>query len=152
RLVLTVCECGAFLWDTADGRQTASFTLHRNVVLFGAFDRAGKRVVTTSADRTARLWDAATGLPLAPPLPHRSTVFHAAFSPDGNRVVTAGHDGDVCVWDSRTGHLLTPALPHTVEVRRAYPGAARATILLAQPVHWAAFSPDGRHVVTVSED
>ncbi len=63
---------------------------------------------------------------------HDGAVRDAVFSADGRFVATAGMDGVARVWDARTGQAASPPLKH---------GA---------PVKLIAFSPDGRHVVTVS--
>ena len=59
----------------------------------------GRRVVTSSWDRTARLWDAATGAALAVLRGHSETVYCCAFSPDGKRVATGAEDRTARVWD-----------------------------------------------------
>jgi WD40 repeat protein len=65
-----------------------------------AFSPDGRRIVTTSVDRTARLWDAETGKPIDEPLTgHASAVNSAAFSPDGRRIVTASSDKTARLWE-----------------------------------------------------
>src|SRR4029079_7116519 len=92
------------------------------------FSRGGRRIVTSSEDRTARVWDAATGEPVTPPLLHNTAVQHAAFSPDGRRVLTAGADVLVRVWDCAVSSSPIPPM----RIRGGY-------------MWQASFSPDGRY-------
>jgi len=92
----------------------------------------------------AWLWDAASGVQLAVLGGHEDWVNAASFNPAGTRIVTAGCDekdpftlactaGAARVWDA-DGNLLTTLEGHTDTV-------------------WSAsFSPDGRRVVTASDD
>lgn len=98
------------------------------------YSPGGKRIVTTSKDRSARIWDAETGKPLVVLSGHESFVWYAEFSPDGTRVVTCSQDGTARVWDAETGKPLTPPLAHD------------GSVLTAR------FSPDGTRIVTASED
>jgi WD40 repeat protein/tRNA A-37 threonylcarbamoyl transferase component Bud32 len=86
----------------------------------------------------AQVWDATTGKPLTRPL----RIAHdepAAFSADGGRVVISRFTGrinlgEARVWDAASGNAISPPLKH-------------------QGMLWhAAFSPDGRRVVTASLD
>ncbi|KAJ1451744.1 WD40-repeat-containing domain protein, partial [Pelagophyceae sp. CCMP2097] len=67
---------------------------HGGYVRGCVFSPDGKRIVTTSTDKTARLWDprparaALDGRPRASPPGHTGSVFSCAFSPDGTRVLT----------------------------------------------------------------
>ena len=107
---------------------------HQGPINDAAFNAAGSRVVTASADGTARVWDAMTGQAVTPPLRHHGAVLAAAFSADGRRVVTASADGTARVWDAATGQPVTAPLRQR--------GAVRG----------AAFSADGRRVVTAGAD
>jgi WD40 repeat protein len=160
--ILTASDDGtARIWDAYTGRPLTPPLTHSNQVLHATFSPNGLFVVTASRDGTARVWDAHTGAPVTPPLVHTGAVFHAEFSPDSRRVVTASSQadtgiafaaylglpsaasinaprtsgtGEARVWDAATGEPLTPPLRHS------------------NLVGHAAFSPDGRLVVTSSED
>src|SRR5262249_5829960 len=97
----------------------------------------------------------------------------AEFSPDGRFVLTASRDGSAQVWDARAGARAGKALRH-VDDRPAHLPALGTAVLLsggddppppprgvraAPPprhadarIEWAGFSPDGRHVMAVSDD
>ena len=108
---------------------------HENEVVSAAFSPDGKRIVTSSLDKTARLWDAETGKPIGEPLTgHADGLSRAAFSPDGKRIVTASDDKTARLWDAETGKIIGEPLTHSESVRSA------------------AFSPDGKRIVTASWD
>jgi WD40 repeat protein len=169
------------LWDVTDEGEYATVLRGlEGVVGLAAFSPDGQRVLAAwgvddaqvgdwggpGGDPAARLWDATTGRPLTalkvpdPPgddltrKPIPGPVRGAQFSPDGQRVVTVGRDfrartetanegrpadgpdaafTPVRVWDARTG-----------KVAFALPGFRLG-------VRSAAFSPDGRRLLTVSD-
>ena len=92
----------------------------------------GRLLFTGSGDGTARLWNSGDGRPDGPPLAHPAAVVDLAISPGGDRLATACLDGRVRLW-SRSGQPLLAPLPHP-------------------RVHAAAFSPDGRTLMTASYD
>jgi eukaryotic-like serine/threonine-protein kinase len=118
------------------------------------FSPDSRRVVTVGMNGIAQVWSIESGTPIGPPLVHSgrdgspARILHCAFSPDGRRVLTAAASGQARdggrmpkaepggaahVWDATTGeHLL--ALPHD------------------RFVTCAAYSPDGRRIVTASFD
>ena len=175
--VVTASDDGtARIWDAASGRELALLSGHTGRVVSAAFSPDGTRVVTASDDGTARIWDAASGESCAP-RGHTGAVVSAAFSPDGPRVVTASDDRTARVWDAATGKELAPlaATPDSVNSRRLQPrrpprrhrqrrrtarvwDAATGKELAPPPRPHrtrstrAAFSPDGRRVVTASDD
>jgi WD40 repeat protein/tRNA A-37 threonylcarbamoyl transferase component Bud32 len=111
---------------------------------FVAFSPDGRRFVATGFDAT-RVWDAAELRPLSPPFKHSSPFAVAAFSPDGCQVLTSDLSA-VRVWDAATGKPLTeplasPFLPAGIPTGRR-PGMGLG----------ASFSPDGRHVLSASQD
>lgn len=107
---------------------------HTAFISHAAYSRDGRRIITTSWDRTARVWDAATGKQLLVLRGHIMSVQHAAFSADGQRIVTASDDETARVWDAETGTEIFTLAGH------------KAAVLSA------AFSPDGKQVATGSAD
>jgi WD40 repeat protein len=95
-----------------------------------AFDRAGRRLVTTSADGTVRLWDLSLAAPRAFARP---TVL--AVDRTGRRAVTAlpGAAGNAAVWNLATGTLF-----RTLRTKAGPLGVSQAS-----------FSDDGAFVATV---
>lgn len=175
RVVTASADGTARLWDAATGRPLARLS-HAETVSSASFSPDGKRVVTTSG-RTMRFWDAATGKPLSEhSLADR--VSSAAFSPDGERIVTAsartaqlweakgspekpekvlsGHDGGVVSASfspSRTEpFLVTASWDRTARLWDAVTGDPLRTLEHREGVRFAAFSPDGKRVLTASRD
>ena len=129
-------------------------------------------------DKTARLWDGETGKPIGEPLKgHGDAVWSAAFSPDGKRIVTASDDKTARLWDGETGKPIGEPLKATrmrCGARRSAPTASASSPRLGQDgaavgrrnrqahrraaqrprgsVWSAAFSPDGKRIVTASGD
>ena len=94
-------------------------------------------------DDTARVWDAATGRATAKLDGHTAGVYSAAFSPDGS----AASSPRLAV-HSTTAKRTAPRGCGTPP-RAARPPGSTATRILS---HSAAFSPDGRRIVTASRD
>jgi WD40 repeat protein/serine/threonine protein kinase len=126
------------LWDATTGK--ALFTWKQEPVCpYALFSPDGERALAFLPNKV-RIWDVRTGTEL-PPFegPQKRTArpspvtIAATLSPDGRLAVAVAGD-TACVWDIRTGKSLFLLEGHQ------------------RTIHSAQFSPDGRLVVTASED
>ncbi len=150
----------------------------RGGIVSATFSPDGRRILTRSETYgtltvTARVWETETGRLLSEPMhdgEHR--INFASFSRDGERVVTASHRGVAQVWEAATGQPVGERLIHARDepskfktavtlqigpdgryerVPNREPAEDRASYS-ARPFFSADLSPDGRTVVTASED
>jgi WD40 repeat protein len=139
-VILTASDDGtARLWEAATGAPRHDPLVHQGKIRRGVFSPDGKFVLTGSDDRTARLWDTATGQQLGSPLEHQSLVLDVAFGPDGKTVLTASRDHKTHLWEvpsTRPEEFTATGRP----LGRPIGGAGTLAA--------AAFSPDGRFVLT----
>jgi WD40 repeat protein len=169
----------ARVWDAATGQPLTPGLRHGSDVYHVTFAPDGRRVATGGDDDTARVWDAATGDPVTPPLPHCGAVTKAAFSPDGRLLLTSGADGTAKLWELRPHDAHASAKPARLPpVREAASSDGRVRVRVADDrtgrtavIDWSpavgpapaplrhgsrinsvALSPDGRRVLTASDD
>jgi WD40 repeat protein len=174
RLMTTSEDRTARVWDVAARKPIATLS-HERPVSAGALSRSGTAAVTTDRSSTAWLWDIANGAkrPLAG---HREKVADVAISDDGQRIFTAGEDGILKVWRSDTAAIEKECvLGVEATALRVAPdgkvlamalGSFRGAFALLNletceldpiPAHddyvtSLAFSPDGKSIVSGSED
>jgi len=159
RRILTASKDGtARLWSANSGQPLGQPMRHEDSVLAAIFSPDGRRVLTGSLDRTARLWSADSGEPLGQPMRHEQSVPTVAFSPDGQRVLTGSSDSTARLWSADSDQPPGQPMQHRFWRRavnflrrrasvRHYSGMRHEGSVLA-----VAFSPDGRRVLTGSED
>jgi WD40 repeat protein len=175
RLVLTGAGDGiAFLWDAASGEKLRTFQGNTGQVWSVAFSPDGRQVLTGSAHNIAILWDAASGQELRTFRGHTNAVSSVAFGPDGRQALMGTDANTAILWDVASGKWLRTFQGHTGPVdsvafspdgRQVLTGARawdNAVILWdaasGQKLHRfkntyiAAFSPDGRQMLTWSQD
>ena len=141
--VLTAGANGALeIWDVASGKRIGDVLAHEGAITYAAFTPDGKRVLTAVADMTLHLWDLETAKELFSPVQLTGPVVGLSFSADGKRFLTVTDKAPMGatevalhVWDAATGEAVREA--------------ALGSDLLARP---AAFSPDGRRVLTICQD
>ena len=139
------------IWDALAGVPIGKPLLgHKGQVLSVAVSPNGKHIVSGSTDRTLRLWSLATGATLSEPLlRHEEWVTSVNFSPNGHRMASGegtffeaqrttsikNHKSNICIWDAATEAPLGESL-------RGHEKSVTTVV----------FSPDGRRIVSGSED
>ena len=119
------------IWSL-DGRRLRSIVEDGPHVTSLAFAPGDDRLAGASADGRARVWRVRDGRELLALTGHErgAALTSVAFGSTGRRIVTAGRDHDARVWAGATGTPLAVLRGHFATV------------------NGAAFSPDGRWVVT----
>ena len=129
--MITVDEAAVF--DVATGDELFRLPRHHYSVQSVAWSPDGRWIATAAGDSAVRVWDAATGRLEARLLGHTGVVITVDWSADSRRLVSGGSDGTARVWEVGTTasrEILTLAAQQT------------------RSGTFAAFSPDGNHVIT----
>ncbi len=147
RILAKLDEDLAPLWKSASSGPTMA-----NVPRY-ALSPDGSRIAKSGFQDEVSIRSVETGKELALLRGHKGSVHSITFSPDGQRVLTASDDGTARIWSSDTGELVAEL------GFRASADSAKSESLhfIAStghqgPVWSAAFSPNGKRVVTASED
>ena len=100
-----------------------------------AFSPDGKLIMIGESGGIVRLWDLTTARPIGPTLQLPRDIGSVVYSPDGKMILIGNSDWTARLWDAATGRPAGPPIPHQME------GGVIA-----------AFSPDGKTVVTYGLD
>jgi WD40 repeat protein len=127
------------VFDLSQGTEAFCLSGHQGYVGHIAVSADGKLLASASGDRTVRVWDLQARAEVQCLRGHSHPVIRAAFSPDGKRIVSAEYRQfcpSVRVWELEGGSEL---------------------FRLDEESHFlwvwdVAFSPDGLHLATASED
>ncbi|MGB7381480.1 MAG: caspase family protein [Rivularia sp. (in: cyanobacteria)] len=120
------------LWKAFYQTPEEIYLWHKDKITSASFSPDGKKVVTTSFDKTVKIWNL-QGQLLNTIKEDEDIVIRAFFSFDSTKIVTASSDGKARVWNLQ-GKLLAVFKGHQGWVTSA------------------SFSPDGNKIVTASFD
>ena len=149
---------------------------HENQVSSAIFSPDGKRILSSSWDRTVRVWSLATRKEILTLDEHDGFVNSAVYSPDQSMILTAALDNKARLFNARTGKLIRILKGHSHDLTSASFSANGQRIVTASGdqtarvwevaggqslktflghkagLESAAFSPDGNRIATASAD
>jgi WD40 repeat protein len=149
------------IWDASSGQEKRPIT--SPIAISGAaFSPDGRRLATfggssvglkISNSTVAHLWDTDTGQLVAELAGHQAPVT-ASFSPDGRLVATTAEGSDFTKYvDDEPRGIDRQSRDRTARLWEAATGTLVAVLRgHERSVHCAAFSPNGRFLVTASDD
>jgi WD40 repeat protein len=145
RILTASADHAARIWDEETGRLLMVLGLDSEFRA-AAFSANGGQVLTADA-ANVRIWDAETGKPVATYVSKIGKILSAAIDRAGaDVVIVSDRKPYAYVWSFRTSELVT------LGNKASYAGGGVEGEDLIEPVARAAFSADGRQVVTASED
>ncbi len=136
-----VVSAGNTLLSSSSDRHVRQFTPSVRSVLKGHEDTItsinffpeGRRVLSTSKDKTAKIWDLENGTVLTT-IDHGGPILSAAIRNDGERIATGGTEGSARLWNAVDGSKISDLEGHTGSVNSL------------------SFSSDGTRLISGSED
>jgi WD40 repeat protein/serine/threonine protein kinase len=153
RVVTASGDHTARVWEADTGKEVAVLKGHADEVHMAAFSPDGRRVLTAGMDAVPRVWDAATGEELLALRGHEASVVVALFSPDGRHILTAA-SGSLPLHEKDDGKRQVigarVSKDQTTRLWDAATGKEEAVLALDGGAWAAAFSPDGRALVTAT--
>ena len=168
----------AIIWGVVDGQWQKKATIqHTDWVNNGSFSPDGHHLVTASDDHTAKIWGLVDGQwQEKATIQHTDWVNNGSFSPDGHHLVTTSDDHTAKIWGFVDGqwqekatilhtnwmdntsfspdgyHFVTTSDDHTAKIWGLVDGQWREQATIhAGRTNSGSFSPDGNHLVTVSD-
>ncbi|UCH94964.1 MAG: hypothetical protein JSV88_32575 [Candidatus Aminicenantes bacterium] len=146
------------------GKESEPFTGHKGLVTSAAYSPDGKYILTGSFDRTARLWDE-KGKELRVFKGYRTEDTSFTFSTEGKFIFTGTSDRPVLLWYLQGNELLalqnpvslfksTDSSPDGKSILPVSPGIKEPLTFKEhkKDITSAAFSPDGKYILTGHKD
>ncbi|KAG0268403.1 hypothetical protein BGZ95_002474, partial [Linnemannia exigua] len=175
--IVTGCFGGAVqLWDTLTGKPRAMLKGHESDVIGVAFSPIRKQVASNSTDKTVRIWCTSTGKLLLEFKGQAEFGKGLAFAPDGTRLATSSEkDHTLQVWDTHSGDMVARLRGHTddvggiiyssigdlmaswsddktVRLWSTWTDKCLNILEHSNAVLHVAYSPDGKHLISSTED
>jgi WD40 repeat protein len=145
----------AVIWNRENLYDTTTIR-HPNFVMNVTFSPDSKFVLTACKDGIARLYKMGSWKePAAELSGHQKSIRSVAFSPDGNLIVTGSEDSTASVWQRTAEGKWEPKTKlgeSAANTGSTAPAVAKPSSGHTNFVQTAAFSHDGKFIVTASRD
>ncbi len=105
------------VWDAQSGGELLNLRGHTDLVYGIQWSPDGRRIASSSFDRSIKIWDAGTGHEVLTLHGHDDRVWSVAWSPDGRRLASASDDGTVRIWGAPGPEAESIATNHDALVR-----------------------------------
>jgi len=170
RVVTAGGDATARIWQSGSGNQLRVLQGHSKAVLTAAFSPDGSLVATGSDDGTVKIWQASNGKELRSIQIASLGVYSVAFNPQGRLLAVGSTNGGLSLWRVNSGEKVRELSGHTRAVSsvefthtgiRLVSASVDNTARVwntdsgkliqnfgGQVFHAAAFSPNGRYIVT----
>ncbi|WP_426531805.1 hypothetical protein [Bradyrhizobium sp. McL0615] len=121
----------AELFSMTSGKLIATLAGHSGPITSLSVSDDGRRILTTSGDRTARVWDAGTGVVISVFRGHHGVVRSGTFSRSGTQIATKSDDGTVQTWLADTGTQILTMANSNRYVEPLFAPDARSILMLS---------------------
>lgn len=135
------------VWDAISATPIQSFLGHTDSVHSIAISKDGQTLVSGSDDKSIRVWDTTSGKMTSTTL-CKGFVRTVAISPDGLSLLSSSNGDPLTIWEFATMRKLREATNLTGDWGMASLGGFGGQI---RGAHAAAFSPDGRAIVSIGD-
>jgi WD40 repeat protein/serine/threonine protein kinase len=149
------CHDGSLrVWDAATGRVALAFVVAAGIQTEPAVSTDGRRIAAGCLDKAVRVWDAKTGKQEFVLKGHEQPLLGLAFSPNGQELLSrAGIPAKFSLsnWPEAESAIDFRGYPRPGELKLWDLRTSKAVISIANPQRppLGAFTPDGRHLITV---
>lgn len=165
----------ARIWKLTTGQPVGRPLTQATAMGTASFSPDGRLFASGAQDGAISIWDLSTSqrlVTLSPPPIAAGATTYLGFSPDGRRIAAGNASGVVRLWEAASGRLLAE-IPRAVVATFSRAGdrllvrrgdtawvcdantGVRVSEAMSHPgvgIRSAAFSPDGRRVVTAAQD
>ena len=123
------------MWSASSGKLLHTLSEHKDFVTSVNFSPDGsphgRRIVTSSFDKTVKVWDYATLHCVATLEGHEDNAFDACFTKAGLRIVSCSGDKTIKVWDAKSFQCVGTLTGHGDAVFMTRPSADGTRIVSA---------------------
>jgi WD40 repeat protein len=146
KYIISASVKAARVWNLS-GKLIAELKGHKGTVYIANFSPDGNHIITVSEDNTVRIWRFSENSKtvLIASIPFQEFVTSASFSPDGKRILITSQN----LFNVKNIETRTTPIENNVTI---WDLSGKLLLQLPHQVNTAQFSPDGKYILTASND